>query len=100
MVYTYKKHAVCTRVEDTNYSTFISQGLVRQYMSKSTTPPTDAVESFIDDHEPVDQSEIRAEFGRQGLVALRTLMRKNRISYTLEYDLQTEPDDRHIAPHQ
>lgn len=51
---------------------------------------TRAVEQYIEDNEPVDQDIVEAEFGRRGLRAVRELMEQNRVSYTLDWDLQTE----------
>lgn len=47
--------------------------------------PTDAVEAFVRDHQPVEQDEVVAEFGNRGLAALKVLMRRNVVSYDAKW---------------
>ena len=48
------------------------------------------IERWIRQREPVEQDELVEEFGRSGLSYLRKLMIQNRVSYTLDWKLQTE----------
>ena len=56
----------------------------------TTKELTQEVEEWIAKHEPVDQDKLVEKFGRRGLASLRDLMEANRVSYNLEWDLQTE----------
>lgn len=47
---------------------------------------------FVAEHEPLDQDRIEAEFGRQGLVALRTLMWRDDVSYNIDWDVVTDDE--------
>lgn len=51
-----------------------------------------AVETFIEENEPVEQDRVEERFGTSGLSALRELMRTNRVSYTVDWKLITEDD--------
>lgn len=48
------------------------------------------VERYVSENEPAEQDDVVAEFGRRGLSALRTLMRENRVSYTVDWKLHTD----------
>lgn len=56
----------------------------------SDSKPMSAVKEFVAEHEPVEQDEVVDEFGRRGLTALRTLMRRHEVSYSLDWRLVTE----------
>jgi hypothetical protein len=51
---------------------------------------TDAVEQYVVEEQPVEQDRLVEEFGNRGLVALRYLMEKNKVSYTLDWKLTHE----------
>lgn len=50
----------------------------------------ETVFEFIEENEPIDQDKLVNEFGNHGLKCVRELMLQNKVSYTLEWDLQTE----------
>jgi len=54
--------------------------------------PMDEVEQFIIDNEPVEQDRVVKEFGRRGRVALKQLMLKNRVSYSIDWKLVSEAE--------
>ncbi len=53
---------------------------------------SNGIERFISENEPVDQDVVVDEFGRRALVSLRELMIQNKVSYTLDWKLQSESD--------
>ncbi len=55
-----------------------------------TQNDTDEVERWIREHEPVDQDVLKDVFGKRGLQQLQELMENNKVSYTLDWNLQTE----------
>lgn len=56
----------------------------------SDSSPVSAVKEFVEEHEPVEQDRVEDEFGRQGLAALKTLMRRREVSYSIDWRLVTE----------
>lgn len=51
---------------------------------------TDEVLEYIEEHGPVEQDEVVDEFGRRGLEALRSLMERGDVSYTVDWKLQRD----------
>jgi len=45
---------------------------------------------FINDNEPVEQPTVKEKFGTEALSELRQLIQKNRVSYNIKFQLQTD----------